>query len=176
MIESILATFSGRYLSFTNPKPEDIHIEDIAHALSNTCRFGGHTSRFYSVAQHCAIASRIVPVGFGLEALLHDAAEAYLGDVPTPLKQFLPELRRIEACIMHRISEKFNIPAVTSPEVKKIDRILLATERRDLLSEQELPWTILEGVEPLQGVINPLSPCSAKYQFLERYKEVTRNG
>ena len=92
-----LTTWSGRQIDFVDPSPDDVHIVDIATALSRECRYAGHASHFYSVAQHSVLCSRIVLPELAIEALLHDAAEAYIKDIPTPLKRQLPDYKEIEA-------------------------------------------------------------------------------
>lgn len=93
MNKHAMRTYTGRMFSFAEITPEDIDIRDIAHALSHLCRFVGHTSMFYSVAQHCLLVSEKIPGGpeVKLAALLHDAAEAYVNDLPSPLKRWLGE-------------------------------------------------------------------------------------
>lgn len=83
---SWIQTFSGRQFFPLEPRVEDVCIEDIAHGLSNLCRYAGHCECFYSVAQHCLLVSRVVPREHALRGLLHDASEAYLIDVPRPIK------------------------------------------------------------------------------------------
>lgn len=101
-------TLSGKHLDFTNISPDSICIEDIAAALSNICRFTGHLEEFYSVAQHSVRVSYLVPPEFALEALMHDAAEAYCNDISSPLKALLPEYRVIEDRIEAVIRSKFH--------------------------------------------------------------------
>lgn len=84
-----LTTWSGRMIDYANPSPDDIYINDIATALSRECRYAGHASHFYSVAQHSVLCSRIVHPNLAIEALLHDAAEAYIKDLPVSLKRML---------------------------------------------------------------------------------------
>ena len=115
-----------------NPSPDDVHIVDIATALSRECRYAGHASHFYSVAQHSVLCSRIVPPELAIEALLHDAAEAYIKDIPTPLKRQLPDYKEIEARFDWVIRVHFGLPEIPSPAVKEADNILLVTEVRDL--------------------------------------------
>ncbi len=98
-IKPEILTRGGHYISLVNPDVSKLTIGDIAMALAYTCRFGGHTLGFYSVAQHSVLVSHVVPQPFAKAALLHDAAEAIVGDVPAPLKQLLPEFKRIEARI-----------------------------------------------------------------------------
>ena len=89
-------TTTGRQFWPASPDPEQIQIEDIAHALSNLCRFGGHTREFYSVAQHSVLVSQNVPDDLRLVGLMHDATEAYCGDMIRPLKNVLPEFKELE--------------------------------------------------------------------------------
>ncbi|TKI02119.1 HD family hydrolase, partial [Martelella alba] len=127
-----ITTFSGRHFDYADPDINSICITDIIHALSNECRYAGHCSQFYSVAQHSVLTSMIVPPAFALEALLHDAAEAYCKDIPAPLKRLLPDYHAVENRVDAVIRRRFGLPEAMSPEVKRADLIMLATERRDL--------------------------------------------
>lgn len=171
-MHATIQTASGRYLDLSAPSPRHIDIGDIAHALSNICRFGGHTREFYSVAQHSVMASRIVPPEHALAALLHDAAEAYIGDMVLPAKQLLPQFRTLEADVWQAVAVAFGLPEELPPCVKRADLVILATERRDLLSEQATPWPVLEGVTPLPAVIAPWKPSDACALFELRYWEI----
>lgn len=117
-------TSSGRYIDLLDPKPADILIEDIAHALSNIARFNGHTHQFYSVAQHCVLCSGINPDKLALEKLLHDATEAYVGDMVTPIKNLFPGYRTMEDKIAGVIAQAFGLNQGFhhDPEVKRSDR------------------------------------------------------
>ena len=137
-----LQTVSGRAFHIFDPRPEEIDIGDIAHALSMVCRFGGHVRSHYSVAEHSVRVSRAIrEAGHGVEAqfhgLLHDASEAYLGDVVWPLKQAagMAGYKKIEAQVEAAIFERFEVVRVDDV-VKRFDLILLATEKRDLMN----PW------------------------------------
>ena len=167
-----ILTFSGRHIDFLHPVPDEIRIGDIARGLSRACRFAGQTRTFYSVAQHSVLASRIVPEAFALEALLHDASEAFLCDIPAPLKNRLPEYVRIEKVLDRAIRKRFGIPEDPGEPVKLADRILLATEKRDLMPEDFCDWPILEGVEPLPDRIDPCSSVRARMMFLRRFEEL----
>lgn len=126
-----IRTVSGHYLNVLNPDPDAIVIEDIAHALSMLPRFGGHLPVFYSVAQHCVSCSRFIgPKNrlMRLSALLHDAAEAYVVDLPRPIKKLLPDYKEIENRILEVIAQKFGAPYVNSEEIKKLDRTMLKIE------------------------------------------------
>ena len=167
-----IQTFTGRAFWPLAPQPEEVVIEDVAHALAHLCRYTGHTRTFFSVAQHSVLASHAVPAADALWALLHDASEAYLADVARPVKAFLPEYRvaeeRLELCIARRFGLPWPMPA----SVREADRRLLATERRDLMTRPPAPWLATERVDPYPEVIAPWTPRVAEVQFLARFKEL----
>lgn len=148
-----------------DPRREEIHLTDIARGLSMQCRWGGHVNRYFSVAQHCLLVSWHSP-NHPLAGLLHDAAEAYLVDVPTPIKAHLRGYHAIEETLLLAIGEKFRVPLVPLPdEVKEADARMLATENRDL--RERLPyWS--PSAEPYLDVIQPMSPEKAEQAFLGR--------
>jgi uncharacterized protein len=168
-----ISTRSGRRLYLHNPSPSQILIDDIAHGLAHQCRFNGQTNKFYSVAQHSVIVASILPSELKLAGLLHDAAEAYLGDIVQPLKELLPDFEAIESRFASVIGERFNVDLHHNSEVKKADLIALATERRDLMPMEIVEWDSLAGIIPLRKSINPLSPEKAKAQFIECYLQLT---
>ncbi|RYM48030.1 HD family hydrolase [Serratia proteamaculans] len=171
---SWILTFTGKRFDYAAPSVDDICIEDIAQALSHECRFNGHIPEFYSVAQHCVIASQIVPPEYALEALLHDAHEAYCKDIPSPLKHLIPDYRGIENNIDFVIRYKFNLPAKNSPAVKHADLVMLATERRDLDIDDGTPWPMLEGITPSEDfLVSPVNPVQARTMFLQRFHQLT---
>jgi hypothetical protein len=174
-----IQTASGRRFNPLEPDPGEIEIGDIARALANLCRFGGHARAYYSVAQHSCLVSDLVAERGGdsvaaLWALLHDASEAYLVDLPHPLKH-RSELGRLYAAAEDRlqaaICERFELPAEPPPLVKQVDRALLATERRDL-SAVAWHWPELDGFEPLDFQIEPWPPERAMQEFLARYERL----
>ncbi len=138
-----IQTFTGRQFWPMDPRPEEICIEDIAHALSMQCRFSGHTLRHYSVAEHCIRVSEIVEgKELQLKALLHDASEAYLVDIPSPLKR-LPAFalyREAESRLEKMIFRKFGLSEEMPEEVKHADLVLLATEKLNLMGKEPAPW------------------------------------
>ena len=111
---------SCTWMNLVDPKPEMVHIEDIANALSNICRFTGHVKKFYSVALHSVRVSYLVPPEDALQALLHDATEAYMSDINSPLKHTdaLAGYRLLEQRMWEVIAEKYGIPAELSYNVK----------------------------------------------------------
>ncbi|MCC7374290.1 MAG: hypothetical protein IT581_06525 [Verrucomicrobiales bacterium] len=170
-----ILTASGRYFDFTAPEPFEFKIEDIAHALSRLCRFGGHTKKFYSVAQHAVHVSYIVPESLEMEGLLHDAAEAFVGDMVRPLKALMPEFKAIEDRIYAAIAEQYRIPSQMSSEVKRADLVLLATEQRDLMPPHDDNWACLSGIRPLSQKIEPMTPETAYTWFIGRYNAIGLN-
>lgn len=167
-----ILTQSGNYFDFTKPEECDFDIYDIAHALSNICRFTGHTRRFYSVAQHSVLVSLVVDPQHAMAGLLHDAAEAFIGDVSRPLKAMLPDYKAIEQRVEAAVLGRFGLPPKLPPVVKTADLVMLATEKRDLMPRSGNLLTVLSGFEPRPEPITPVSPQLAKRMFLARYEQL----
>lgn len=167
-----IQTYTGRQFFPADPQPEDIDIIDISHALSNMCRFTGHTKDFYSVAEHCERASRLAKPGFEFAALIHDASEAYLVDVPAPIKPYLKGYKEIEERLQRVIELRFGLePGILeSPEVKRVDMIMLASEKRDLMGHPPTSWVKLP--EPMQEIIVARTSVQANVAFLKRFLEL----
>lgn len=129
-----LGTVSGKRIDLLNPDPEQITLPDIAHGLSRMCRFNGQILGFYSVAEHSVNVANLVTKEQKLQALLHDASEAYICDVPTPLKRIIgPAYKEIENRLMAAIGSKFGVDLQNLPAgVKRADRVMLVTEHRAL--------------------------------------------
>ena len=166
-----VSTYLGNRFYPLEPRIDDIEIEDIAHGLAYQCRFNGQTSSFYSVAQHSVLVASLVPKELKLAALLHDAAEAYLGDVVKPLKLLVPEFSQIEKRVMAIIGERFGVADLNHPLIKQADLVLLATEKRDLMPNSVEEWTYLAGIKPLAERIAPLMPEEAKREYLSKSKQ-----
>ena len=173
MTDRWILTYTGRQFWPFNPRPEDICIEDIAHALSCLCRFGGHTTEFYSVAQHSVLASLCVHPSYKLEALLHDASEAYLVDVPRPIKQHPDMLvyREAERAVEGVIIAAFGLNPEATYNVRDTDELLLRAERQQLMPPSE-HWP--DRLQILRLTIEPWTPQQAETAFLDRLAEVSR--
>jgi len=173
MKETFIQTYSGKKFDYLKATADDIDIEDIANPLANICRFSGHVPEFYSVAQHSVLCSQLVPAEFAFEALMHDAAEAYVQDLPAPLKALLHDYRSMEQMVDDLIRDKYGLPREHSPAVKRADLIMLATERRDLGIDDGTRWAILEGIQPSELIrVDPLRPAQAYTLFMNRFNEL----
>lgn len=143
---SKLKTYTGE-IDLIHPTMEQISITDIFHSLSNLCRFNGACSEFYSVAQHSCMVAVVVEPELQLSALLHDAAEAYIGDIATPLKRMLPMAREIEDRILDVIDKKFNVQT-RHPAIKQADQTVFECEMAALMSEDENPPKFVKCLSP----------------------------
>ena len=165
-----IQTRSGKRFDYADIKPEMIDIEDIAFALSNLCRYVGHVP-FYSVAEHSLLVSFVVPEENALQGLLHDASEAYTGDVPRPLKTMCPELRKIEAEIEKVIAGVFKLDLLMPLVVRKVDDRMLITEQEALFREH-VDEPVVKGESlPFVG-ISCFPPEKAREFFLQRFYEL----
>lgn len=160
-------TASGLQFWPLDPQVADIRITDIAHALSNVCRFGGHCDPFYSVAQHSVHVSRLVPQELAMTALLHDATEAYIGDMVRPLKQNMPQFQEVEDRLWAVVAAAFSLPLELDAKIKHADNVALMTERRDIVIWTPHVWSTDET--PDEELIRPLAPGEARELFLKRY-------
>ena len=170
-----ITTYTGVKFYPLNPNPDDIRTVDIAHALSNQCRFAGHVIDYYSVAQHSVQVSKHCDERDALWGLLHDAAEAYLTDIPRPVKH-TPDLegfRQIEDKIMLAVCERYDLEPVMPVSVKKADTVELVTEAEWLMIGKGLEWREEMGVEPREGPLPWLTPIEARSQFIARFRELT---
>lgn len=177
-MDAYIETRSGIIFHFLDPQPEEIKIEDIAYALANQCRFNGHCNRFYSVAEHSVLVAALVEQEDRLAALLHDASEAYLSDIPSPIKQFLPDYKRMEEKVQTAIESKFLSQGYIQnfQSIKTADRQQLSTEAHYLLQSEGKEWTMWNGQrpEPLNGK-SPmcLTPKDAFGLFMTAYENLT---
>jgi len=173
-------SFTGKKIYPLDFRPEDVDIQDIAHALGHLCRFNGHTRVFYSVAQHSCLCSHLVPANQALDALMHDASEAYLCDMVRPLKKFaafngiegVTSFRDVEDRIMTTIAKKYGIHFPFTPEIHRADNVALVTEARDLMGVNALlAWNYADKPAPFE--IIPLSPEESVELFLSRFSELS---
>ncbi len=154
-----IRVFTGRDVDPINPTLEMIDIEDIAHGLSMQCRFGGHTPRFYSVAQHCVLAARSIATEYKFDMLMHDASEAYIGDIPRPIKHKLANYNEIEDNLMKIIAKKYNFTWPMPDLVKKIDDTMLIWEWENIMKSSNAD-------------IECWAPRTAKDRFLRMFDEL----
>ena len=171
-----IQTATGGQFWPTDPRAEEIMIEDVAHALSRINRFTGHIlPEFYTVAEHCCRVSDLLCALYPgerrlhLEGLLHDAPEFSISDLNTPLKRdpLLRGYKLIEERIRLAFAERFGLPAEPDPRVKEADLVLLATEQRDVMASSRHAWKL--SCDPLREIIYSWSPTRAKREFLRRY-------
>lgn len=166
-----IRTFSGVAFFPLDPRPEEVFIEDIAHALMNLCRFTGHVKKFYSVGDHSIRASHYASKENALWALLHDASEAYISDLSRSVKhdpRYQP-YREDERRLMLVIAERFGLVWPEPEEVHEVDSRLLFTEKRDLMPQSKEPW--VGQKDPYPEIIEPLA-CGRSDLFLARYHDL----
>lgn len=176
-VDNYIETFSGVKFDFLEPKQEQILIEDIAHSLSMQCRYTGHTSQFYSVAEHSLLVADLCPDKYKLYGLLHDATEAYLTDIASPIKPFLQNYKKLESKLHSSVCAKFNLPSHFPEEVCKADMIALQIEIKNLMRSGGVGWAIHNVMpDPVPDtILECMCPKDAKMKFLNRYHELTNN-
>lgn len=174
--------YSGAMFDIANPELDDFKIEDIAHALSNMCRYGGHSKFYYSVAQHSFYASYMVQPKMAMASLMHDATEAYMHDLPRPLKALLPDYKKMENTLGCQIALAFGLPvgAFEDPDIKVVDDKLMALEATVMCNN---PHAIFAWVgHPDASIFDvdrrfePWEPPRAEKMFLDRYHDLRTNG
>lgn len=168
-----LSTYTGKQFYPLDPREEDVDINDIVHSLSQQARFNGHSVKFYSIAQHSTLVSMMCSQENALWGLLHDASEAYLSDIPSPIKK-APEFlfyREAEKKLMDVICEIYGLCKEEPEEVKIVDKKMLATEVRDLTMTEGRGWAL--GSEPYDFHIQPWSPEYARAKFVSRLHQLT---
>lgn len=177
-----IKAFSGLVLDLDDPRPEMISADDISHALSQICRFGGHARRFYSVAEHSVLVADVVEAAGGdqieqMIALTHDAHKAYLGDIPSPLKHALSDYPEMSLRVKGAIAAALNIPSpsLSTPRIAEAERFVGAFE-----DEQLMPDTRPQFSSHVEGISLPaavtwragLSPHDAELLFCRRYDQL----
>ena len=173
-----ISLLSGAKFNYNRPEESDVTIDDIATALSNICRFSGHLPYFYSVAQHLVNTSRIVDDEFAFDALMHDTAEAFTNDLPTPLKWALPIFKDLEISIESAMAKRFGFNFPYHPLVKEADTHMLILEKTYVKGDTSV-WPHYEGIEVDHLVdlvdLKGWQPIRAKREFLERFEELSNN-
>jgi hypothetical protein len=165
-----IQTALGRQFWPIDPRADEVFIDDIAHALSMLCRFGGHCLRFYSVAEHSVLLSRAAAPENKRWALLHDASEAYLVDVPRPLKPFLQGYQAAEEKIMRAVCERFGLASVMPAAVKEYDKRILFDERTQNMATAPIRWAT--DVDPIGVTLQFWPPSVAKVAFLAEFQSL----
>lgn len=174
--KSSISTYSGRFFDILKPEEYEYDINEIAHALSNLCRYTGHTNGFYSVAEHSVLVSRLVPDDLALCGLLHDASECFLGDVSSPLKQLLPEYRSIENRVEKAIANYFGIPFPYPPEIKEADKRMYWQERQDVANNGIRDRLWHQDKRATRRVeARGMAPHMARRMFLSRYNQIMKD-
>lgn len=169
-----IATSSGIYFDYIDPKPEHINIEDIAKGLSNTCRFGGQCD-FYSVAEHSILCANIAKENgfnkyFQFRVLMHDASEAYIGDMQKPLKIIMPEFQKTEGRIEKVINIAFGIDVPKDKVIKEIDLQMLKAEKKHLFPKDNHVWFGFDSIDNVDVSIKCLNPHEAEKKFLDIFQ------
>lgn len=180
-----IETYTGKKFHLLDPQPDEIEIGDIAHSLSNQCRYTGHVRRFYSVAEHSVYVSFLVPESYALDALMHDASEAYLSDLSRPAKHLTDigkPYMEIEDRIMHVIAAKFLFRWPSHSCVKLADKTMLLTEKAKLMTSlswdddaasEEARRTVTANLPPwINASLFGIDPSDAEDWFLTRYNEL----
>lgn len=165
-----IETFTGKKFRPQEPNWEDIDIVDIAHSLSQKCRYTGHTRAFYSIAQHSVLVSELVDEQYALEGLLHDAAEAYFPDIPYPLRPVIKELEIYENALHRCVSKRFGLKYPFPQSVHDVDKNITQDEAYNLMHSRGLNWP---GNRKRFGVtIECYYPKEAEKVFLLRYSDI----
>lgn len=172
-------TVNGNLVDLENVNPYEIDLDDIATGLSNQCRYNGQVKQFYSIAEHCVHLCRFAKKAtfneaFQMAILMHDAAEAYVGDIIRGLKTELPEFSRIETCIIKKIFMRFEIPLpFDMPAIKDLDHRICKDEMRKLQKVTDPLWSVWVNSEDNLGVkIKCWDPKKAKAEFLKECKRL----
>ena len=172
--DSWIQTYTGRKFWPHDPEPDDIVIEDVAHALALANRYTGHTREPYSVAQHCVIMSWLCPDKKW--ALMHDAAEAYLSDVARPVKRYLQGYAEMEDRLLACVAGKFGLAMPIPDCVHEWDKIMLTAERRDLINHKGEDWFHIRGVTTLSYAIQAWPWSVAEKEFLHQFNKLWSNN
>jgi 5'-deoxynucleotidase YfbR-like HD superfamily hydrolase len=165
---------SGRLVDPMNLSDDEIDIDTIAHSLAMQCRYGGHVKTHYSVAQHCVLLSKVVHPLLAFAALMHDACEAFVSDLPRPIKSRLPDYYVIEEAVIASICRKFAIDPEDMKAVVPYDMAICLDEMAQLCKFTDPKLATV--TKKLNVHIDPMSIGDAKDAFLERFLQLQKNG
>lgn len=168
-VDNTIALASGIYLDLANPRPDQINIRDIAQSLSNICRYGGHCN-FYSVAEHSVHCASLAAREGGnndviFATLMHDAHEAYIGDMTKPLKLLMPEYQKLEKKIEAVVNKKFGIDTSHKKIIKKFDHQMLKAEKEYLFPKDKIRWNGFDTIKKPDIKIHCWIPNEAERMF-----------
>ena len=182
-MKPLIQTASGNIVNFADPTLSTFTLNDIAHGLSNTCRYAGQCKFFYSVAQHAVLVSYLAEGGGGAVAgfagLHHDDTEAFMCDIPTPLKMLIPEYKAIEERVHNVIFDRLGLQRTLPPEVVEADGLALALEKPTLIGVDVIGWNLRDLTHPswdeFRAYIKPMTNESAKQLWLDRHAQLLQN-
>ena len=163
-----VTTYSGARFFVDDCNIADIPMYDIAHALSQNCRFNGHLERFYSVAEHSVIVSALVPEEYALTALLHDVSEAFVPDMPRPFKRYITGFEEYEERIQRSVAEHYGTIYPLPEEVKYIDKNIVRDEAEFFYPKPPSWITYYESVVH-PGMFDGWEPDMARQKFMEHF-------
>ena len=174
-LDNYIETYTGIKFDFLDPEPEQVDIIDIAHSLGMQVRYTGHCKKFYSIAEHSLLVAELCPDEYKLYGLLHDASEAYLTDVASPIKPFLQNYKMMECKVMKAVVDKYGLPDFFPEEVHDADMLALRIEIEQLMHSKGVGWSINKvSTSPLPKLtIQNMSPVEAKEEFLKKFYELT---
>lgn len=170
-----IGVYSGGQLHFKDPWPGEIKIVDIAHSIGKLCRYGGHTKRFYSVAEHSVHLAQYIWRTCGqqpqlaFEALMHDASEGYLVDMPRPIKAELSQYKAIEKVLEHHIAREFGLREPRDVRIHEADTRILVDEKAQAMNPTAHSWGV-DGLEALGTTVEFWTPELAPQKFLEWFE------
>ena len=170
---STIKLASGSYFDYTDPWNSHFTIDDIAISLGKACRFTGHCRGFYSVAEHSVYVSLLVPPEDALAGLLHDATEAFMTDIPRPLKNLLPQYKELENKVEQAVLARFGLGHPLPASVKHADTVMLLTEQQQIMPDPSEKWSGMDGIVPADIRIQQLDYQAAMNFFMARFIELT---
>lgn len=175
MSESTIQLLNGGFFDFIEPARSVYTVQDIARGLSHTARFSGQTDRPYYVGQHCVLVSKMVDAEHALAALIHDGCEAFMADIPSPLKKLLPDYVELEKRAEADMCKRFGVKFPFHPSIKEADNLIFEIERRDMQ-----PKIYVQGHHkehkfvPGMNRIIAWDARTSYLNYLKRFEELTK--